>query len=164
MGLWLVIALARLVVVGIVAAIGVYLSASLFQALTPRVDVWDEIARGNAAVGAVLAGVIFGVALVIYPVVSVPLEGLDLGPGEAAVVLLIEGLRLLFGVGVGALAVILSAGLYNLMTGPIDEKLELQRGNVAVGLVEAGMVVGTALLLSAPAASLVRSVLQALVG
>ncbi|MGI6208505.1 MAG: DUF350 domain-containing protein [Anaerolineae bacterium] len=164
MDLWLVLSLARLVVAALAAAIGVYLAAWLYEALTPQVDVWAELARGNRAVGAALAGVIVGVALVVYPVVSVPLEAFDVGPGEAATVLLIEGLRLLFGIGVGALAVVLATGLYHFLTGPVDERRELQQGNLAVGLVEAAVIVGTALIISAPTASLVRSVLDAVVG
>ncbi len=160
---WIAISLARLVVIGIAAAIGLYLSVVLFQVLTPGVDAWREIARGNTAVGSVMAAVMVAVAIVVLPIVSVPLEGLDIGPGAAVTILLVDGLRILFGMGVAVLAVVLSAALNNLMTGPINEKLELQRGNLAVGILQAGVIVATALVISAPAAALVRGLLEGLV-
>lgn len=164
MDLWPVVSLARLVVVAIAAALGVYLSTWLLRSIMRGVDLWKELSRGNMAVAVVLAGVILAVAAVMHPVVSVPLEAYDLGPGSAAAALLIEGARLIFGAAVGGLAVMLAAGLYHLLTGSLDEQAELRAGNVAVGVVEAAVIVGVALLLSAPATSLVRSLLSAVLG
>jgi len=164
MEIWLVVSLARLVVVAIAAALGVYLSAWLLQSIMPGLDLWAELARGNMAMAAVLAGVILAVAAVMHPVVSVPLEAYDIGPGAAATALLIEGARLVFGAVVGGLGVVMAAGLYNLLTGSLDERAELRAGNVAVGLVEAAAMVGIALLLSAPATALVRASLDLILG
>ncbi|GEM_PF-3285274 len=164
MEMWLVVSLARLVVVAIAAALGVYLSAWLLQAITPELDLWAELLRGNMAMAVVLAGVILAVAAVMHPVVSVALESYDLGPGAAATALLIEGARLVFGAIVGGLSVVLAAGLYNLLTGSLDERAELRGGNVAVGVVEAAVMLGVALLVSAPATALVRAVLDAVLG
>lgn len=164
MEMWLVVSLARLVVVAIAAALGVYLSAWLLQTITPGLDLWAELARGNMAMAVVLAGVILAVAAVMHPVVSVPLDAYDLGPGAAAATLLIEGARLVFGALVGGVGVVLAAGLYNLLTGSLDERAQLRSGNVAVGVVEAAVMIGIALLLSAPATSLVRAALDLVVG
>jgi len=162
--MWLVISLARLVVVGVAGALGVYLAVSLLQALTPGVDLWAGLAERNLAVAAVIGGAILAIAVVMYQVLAVPLEAYDLGRGAAATTLLIDGMRLLLGAAIGGVAVALSARLYNRLTGALDELTELRAGNVAVGLAEAAVMVGTALLLSAPAASLVRGALDALLG
>ncbi|NLE62096.1 MAG: DUF350 domain-containing protein, partial [Planctomycetes bacterium] len=68
MDLWPVVSLARLVVVAIAAALGVYLSTWLLRSLMRGVDLWQELSRGNMAMAAVLAGVILAVAAVMHPV------------------------------------------------------------------------------------------------
>ena len=154
------VALIRLVVVAGAAAVGLFLALALFHALTAGVDEWRELARGNAAVGIVLAGVVIAVAVIIEPVVQVPLSAFDVGAAVLATALLVEGIRILLAMGVAVLAVALSAALHNLLTGPIDERREVVQGNVAVGVLQAGVVVGMAILISGPAADLVTSLVR----
>ncbi|MHB0877233.1 MAG: DUF350 domain-containing protein [Anaerolineae bacterium] len=157
----LVSAVLRILVVAAAAGVALYVALWLFDRLTPGISEWQEIARGNAAVGAVMASVVLAVAIVVWPTVAFPLSGLDLRIAEIPAQLAAEGVRILLGMGLAVGSVALSAWLYNRFTGPIDERTELQRGNLAVGLVQSAVILGTAALLSSPSADFVRLVLEA---
>lgn len=157
----LVSAVLRMLVVALGAGVALYLALWMFERLTPGIDEWKEIAGGNAAIGAVMASVVLAVAVVVWPTLSFSLSGLDLRIAQVPMELAAEGLRILLGMGLAVGSVTLAAWLYGRLTGPIDEAAELRRGNLAVGLVQAAVILSTAVLLSSPAAAFVRLVLEA---
>lgn len=158
----LAVAVLRLAVIVPATSIALYLSLFLFQQLTPGIDEWREVAHGNAAAGVVMAAVAVAVAVVLHPIIATPLVGLDLGAVALVRALFLEGIRLLLGMLLAVLAVAFAAWLYDVLTRQIDEYRQLARGNVAVGLVQAGVIVSIALLLSAPGAALVQALMEAI--
>ncbi len=159
-----VLAIARLAVVLVAAVAAVYASMVLFQFMTPGIDEWKEVAAGNVAAGLVMAGVAVAVAIVLQPIITFPLQRLDLGASVIAVALLLEVVRVCLGVIVAVLVVVFAAWLYGLLTRRIEERLQLEQGNVAVGLIQAAIIVSTAILVSAPAGMLVSALLQTVFG
>jgi len=157
----LVSAVIRILVVSVAAGVALYVALWLFDRLTPGISEWQEIERGNTAVGAVMASVVLAVAIIVWPTVSFPLAGMDLRISQVAMQLAAEGVRILLGLGLAVGSVALASWLFDRLTGPIDEVAELKRGNLSVGLVQAAVIVGTAALLSGPAADFVRLILAA---
>lgn len=157
----LVSAVLRMLVVASAAGLALYLAVWLFERLTPGIREWEAIAQGNAAIGAVMASVVLAVAIVVWPTLSFSLTGLDLRIAQVPLELAAECLRILLGMGLAVGSVALATWLFDRLTGSLDEMAELQRGNLAVGLVQASVVVATAALLSAPSAALVKLVLEA---
>ena len=150
----------RLLVIALGTGVGLYLALYLFQRLTPGIDEWGEVVRGNVAAGLMLASVALAVAIVVRPIVAQPLSGMDLRAGSVVVAVFVEGARLLLGLLLAVGAVALASWLYNLLTRGIQERAQLRLGNVAVGLIQAAIIVSTALMISAPGAAFV----QALIG
>jgi len=157
----LIAAVLRLLVIALGAGVTLYLALFLFQRLTPGIDEWAEVARGNAAAGLLMGAVALSAAVIIRPIVAQPLWGLDLRTGRVVTAVFLEGIRLLLGMLVAVGAVTLAAWLYNILTRGIVESTELRLGNVAVGLVQSAVILSTALLLSEPAAAAVRALLEA---
>ena len=153
------VAILRLAVIVPATSIALYLSLFLFQRMTPGIDEWREVARGNAAAGVVMAAAAAAVAIVLHPIVAAPLIGLDLGAAALVNALFLEGVRALLGMLLAVATVAFAAWLYNVLTRQIDESRQLAQGNLAVGLVQAGVIVSTALLLSAPGADLVQALM-----
>jgi uncharacterized membrane protein YjfL (UPF0719 family) len=160
----LVLAVVRLIVVVLATVVAIYASLTLFQFLTPGIDEWQEVARGNVAAGLVMAGVAVAVAIILQPIIMLPLQRLDVGASVLLVAVLLEAVRVALGVVIAVATVVFSSWLYGLLTRRIEERLELQHGNIAIGLIQASVIVATAMLVSAPATMLVGAVLQAVFG
>jgi len=158
----LLIDIVRLVVVAGAAAIAIFLALVMFEWLTPGIDEWEQVAEGNWAVGAVMGAVAVATALVMRPIVAPSLRGLDVGAAGVARSLALEGFRALMGMVLAILSVTFAGFLYNVLTGTINERAELRRGNAAVGVVQAGVILGVALLISAPAATLAIDIVETL--
>jgi uncharacterized membrane protein YjfL (UPF0719 family) len=158
----LVVALARALAVAAACGVGFYLALAVFHALTPGINEWHELSRGNAAVGVVMGAVALAVAVVVRPVVGIQPEVLDVGPARIVLALLFEGMRLLLGILAAVVVVSFAVALTSLLTGELNEKLLVQQGNTAVGWMLAGVIVGAAALLSEPVSALISLVLRAI--
>jgi uncharacterized membrane protein YjfL (UPF0719 family) len=144
----LLVSVAQIVVAVILAAIASYLGIFLFNRATRNLDEWAELRRGNAALGIVLGSIILGIALILQPSLTVPViadTGARLYP---VVALLIQAAAILLGLVLALSAIIFAVGLFDRITGQIDELAELQQGNLAVAAVMAGVILSVSLLMS----------------
>jgi uncharacterized membrane protein YjfL (UPF0719 family) len=144
----LLLTVAQVFIAVILTAIAAYLGVVLFSRATRGLDEWAEIRRGNPAMGLVLGSIILGIALILRPALMVP-PSADAGSRAYPIYALLTQAA---GLGVGlvlALAgIILAVALFDLLTGQIDELAELQKGNVAVAAILAGVVLAVSLLMS----------------
>jgi uncharacterized membrane protein YjfL (UPF0719 family) len=136
----LLVSVAQIIVAVILAAIASYLGILLFNRATRDLDEWAELRRGNAAMGLVLGSIILGIALILRPALTVP----DMTILATAV----QVAAILLGLVLALSAIIFAVGLFDRLTGQIDELAELQRGNVAVAAVMVGVILAVSLLMS----------------
>ncbi|MFN8597689.1 MAG: DUF350 domain-containing protein [Anaerolineae bacterium] len=80
---------AQLVISIVTAALVAYLSIWLFDKTTRNIDEWNELRKGNVAVGVVLASIIVGVGLILRPGLAPAALNLDVGPTNAVVIRLV---------------------------------------------------------------------------
>lgn len=140
---------AQLVISIITAALVAFLSIWLFDRTTRGIDEWNELRKGNTAVGVVLAALIVGVGIILRPGLAPAALNLDVGPTNAVVVkLAVQLIQILVGLLLSVVAIGASLWIFTRLTGAIDEWAEIGRGNVSIAIVLAGVVIATALIVS----------------
>jgi uncharacterized membrane protein YjfL (UPF0719 family) len=133
----------------IAAAIAAYLSVWLFDKATRGLDEWNELRKGNVAVGVILGAMIIGVGIVLRPALTPLALNLDAAPTDAvAYRILLHGAQVLIGMVLAVVSLGLSLWLFTRLTGSIDEWAEIGRGNVAIAAMLAGVIIATALITS----------------
>jgi uncharacterized membrane protein YjfL (UPF0719 family) len=152
---------AQFVISVITAALAAYLSIWLFDRTTRNIDEWNELRKGNVAVGIVLGALIIGVGIVLRLALIPAAINIDVGPANiVAYRLLIQGLQLLVGLLLSVVAIGLSVWIFTRLTGSIDEWAEIGRGNVAIAVVLAGVIITTALISSTALDSILGLILH----
>ena len=144
----LLVSVAQVVIAVILAAVASYLGLVLFSRATRDLDEWAELRKGNTAMGFVLGSIIVGIALILRPVLTVPPVG-DTGARlYPALALLVQAGGVLMGLLLALSAIVFAVGLFDRLTGAIDELAELQKGNMAVAAVLVGVILSVSLLMS----------------
>lgn len=152
---------AQLVISIVTAAIVAYLSVWLFDHTTRNIDEWTELRKGNVAVGIVLGALIFGVAIILHPALAPVSIGLDVGPAnDVAYRLLIQLLQILVGLFLAVVSIGLSLWIFTRLTGAIDEWAEIGRGNTAIAIMLAGVILATSLIASTALDSILGLILR----
>lgn len=139
-------------VVGLFLAMGsIYLAIRLLNKLMPGIDAEEELKKGNAAVGIMMLGVIIATALVVSSgVVGLTQAITDLRGVNVVdyIIAIIFGLvQLGAGVGFAVISIYLAFNIWDKITTKLDEKVELARGNIAIGIVMAGVIIAVALVI-----------------
>jgi uncharacterized membrane protein YjfL (UPF0719 family) len=142
------LSLAQLVVAVILSAIAAYLAFYLFQWFTRGLDEGAALQAGNPAVGIVLGAIVVAVAIVLRPALVVNSAAWDVGHEPFLRVLLAEALQLGVGLVLAVGTLILALYLFTGLTRGIDEIEELQKGNLAIAGLLAGVVLGVGLMVS----------------
>jgi uncharacterized membrane protein YjfL (UPF0719 family) len=133
----------------VVAAAAAYLSIWLFDKMTRNIDEWNELRKGNLAVGIVLGAIIIGVGIILRPALAPLALNLDATPVDAvAYRILLHGAQVIVGLILAVVSIGVSLWVFTRLTGTIDEWAEIGRGNVAISAVLAGVIVATALIIS----------------
>jgi len=137
---------AQLLVAVALSAVVAYLSVFLFEQATKGLDEWEELRKGNAAVGVVLGAIALATAWMVRPALGVSLAGQDLGRALPYYALALEAVQVVFALVLAVVMIIFALWLFDRLTGKLDEWAELQRGNLAVAALLAGVILGIALL------------------
>ncbi|MGZ3460839.1 MAG: DUF350 domain-containing protein [Archangium sp.] len=145
------VGLSKVVFGGLVAALGIWLAFRGLNRLLGT-DPTVDLQKGNVAAGVVHAASLLALGLLVQNAVNATFDAVDLtvrGPLQPAMLarltvfaLLHVGVSLLVGSGVLALGVL----LFDKMTPGMDELAEVRRGNVALALVLAAILIVLALL------------------
>ncbi len=155
-----VMALLQLLIGLGLAMSSVYIGLRMFDRMTEGINEMDEIKKGNAAVGILMAAVVFSIANVVQRGVanlttSVPLS---LGVGPMLVGLVIGVLQLIIAIAAATFSINLAIKVLDKITTEIDEMKELKRGNVAVAIVMAGVLLSVSFVISSGIDGLSRAV------
>jgi uncharacterized membrane protein YjfL (UPF0719 family) len=125
-----------------------YAGISLLDRLTPQIDEWKEIKKGNAAIGLLYASVIISLVLIVEPQISAFVTAIQ--PSSTLVSLLFGFVNYLLSVFFAIVAVYLSIYLIDRITVDVEEFAELKNNNVAMALIMAAILIGVALSLRIP--------------
>jgi len=149
----------RFVVSIVLAVCSIYFGVKAFDKLTEGIEEMEELEKGNAAVGLVIAAVILAIAAIarvgifsfangIQPHYSVPLIG---------ILAAINLVKLLFGLAVAVISVFISFSLLDRLTAKMDEVAQLKKGNIAVAILVAGVLLSVALVVDSGLESFLNS-------
>ncbi|MGB7787422.1 DUF350 domain-containing protein [Methanoregula sp.] len=144
------VGLVQLVFAIVLAVLALYIGFSVLNRITRDIDEEKELAKGNAAVGIVVAAVFVAIALVIESGVS----GLSAGINKALAFglftsdgLMVVGLavfQLILGIVLAVGSIYLALTILDKLTKDVKEFEELKKGNVAVALEMAGVIIAVA--------------------
>jgi len=148
-----VIGLIQLIIAIIFSVVALYIGFSMMGKITKNMDEEKELAKGNAAVGIIVASVFVAIALVVQSGVS----GISVGIGKAASVglLSLDGIlaigaafvQLILGIVLAIAAIYLALNILDKLTKGVDEFEEIKKGNVAVALMMGGVIIAVAVII-----------------
>jgi hypothetical protein len=110
-------------------------------------DEQQELARGNVAVGIIIAAIFFEMALVVQSGVA----GISIGISNALegdlISLIAAFIQLILGIILAIAAIYIAFNILDRFTKGFDEYTELKKGNIALALMMAGVIVATAIII-----------------
>ena len=147
------VGLIQLVLAIVFAVAALYIGFWVLGKITKGIDEEKELAKGNAAVGILVASVFIAIALVVQSGVS----GLSVGINKAISLGLLTGdgiftivaaiVQLLLGIVLAVGAIYLALNILDRLSTGIEEFEELRKGNVAVALEMAGGIIAVAVII-----------------
>jgi len=148
-----VLGLVQLVIAILFAVIALYIGFLVLNWITKGIDEEKELAKGNVAVGILVASVFVAIALVVQSGVS----GLSVGISKALTLGILTGdgifavviavLQLVLGIVLAIAAIYLALNILDRLTKGVEEFEELKKGNVAVALEMAGVIIAVAVII-----------------
>jgi uncharacterized membrane protein YjfL (UPF0719 family) len=121
----------------------VEMAINMFDKVTEGMDEWEELRKGNVAVGILMAAVIMAVGNIISSSVT-GLSGALMHPKlEVAYALqvVVAVINLVIGLWIGTYVIGLAIKILDKMTKNIEEMKEIAKGNVAVAIMVAGVLI-----------------------
>jgi uncharacterized membrane protein YjfL (UPF0719 family) len=136
----------------------VEMAIGMFDKVTDDMDEWEELKKGNVAVGILMASVIFAVGNIISDSVA-GLTGALMHPDfEFGFVLkiVVALVNLVIGLWIATYVIGLALRILDRMTKNIEEMKEIAKGNVAVALMVAGVLLAVSKVVGAGVSGISR--------
>lgn len=143
----------QLIIAVILAVVALYIGFSIFGKITKDVDEQKELANGNVAFGIVVASIFVAIAVVVQSGVA----GISVGISKASalgftsvdgmIAISVAIIQLILGVLLAIGAIYLALNILDKLTKSVKEFEELKKGNVAVALEIAGVIIAVALII-----------------
>ena len=160
-----VVGLIQLLVAIIFAVVALYAGFLVLGWITKGIDEEKELAKGNAAVGILVASVFIAIALVVQSGVS----GLSVGinkalsigifSGDGIFTVVIAVLQLFLGIVLAVSSIYLALYILDRLTKGVEEFEELKKGNIAVALEMAGVIIAVAVIIQTGVIGITTSIL-----
>ncbi|HUT38893.1 MAG TPA: DUF350 domain-containing protein [Methanoregula sp.] len=148
-----IVGLIQLLISIIFSVVALYIGFTVLSKITKVIDGEKELAKGNVAVGIIVAAVFVAIALVVQSGVS----GLSVGINKAVSVgiLSIDGLlaigvafiQLILGIILAVGAIYLALYILDKLTKGVEEFEEIKKGNAAVALMMGGVIIAVAVII-----------------
>ncbi len=151
--LGLVLGVLQFIVALSIAAFAINKGFAIVSKMLDGLNIWAEVKKRNVAVALLAAGVVISYTNVIGGGIESMTTGLksltsfDLGAGISAIVGGV--LNLIVALIVAGFGISVTFNVMDKLTTDINEKDELRGGNVAIGVVYAGILVGVSQMISA---------------
>jgi uncharacterized membrane protein YjfL (UPF0719 family) len=150
-----VVGIIQLVIAIILAVVALYIGFSVFGRITKGIDEQKELAKGNTAIGIIVASVFFAIGIVVQSGVAGISSGIKAAQASAGGILSAGGLlaigmgllQLILGIVLAIASIYLALNILDKLTKGIEEFEELKKGNVAVALEMAGVIITTAVII-----------------
>jgi uncharacterized membrane protein YjfL (UPF0719 family) len=159
------VGLIQLVIAIIFAVVALYIGFAVLGKITQGIDEEKELAKGNVAVGIIVASVFVAIALVVQSGVS----GLSVGINKALSlgILSVDGLltvgialiQLILGIILAVGAIYLALNILDKLTKGVEEFEEIKKGNVAVALEMAGVIIAVAVIIQSGVIGITASII-----
>lgn len=141
------VGLIQLIIAILLAVVALYIGYSTFSKITKGIDEEQELKKGNVAVGIIIAAILFAIAIVIQSGVA----GISVGITNALagdwLSLVAAIIQLILGILLAIATIYLALSVLDRLTKGINEFEELKKGNVAVALMMAGVIIATAIII-----------------
>lgn len=151
--LGLVLGIVQLVIALGIAAFAINQGLRIVGRMLEGIEIWAEVKKRNLAVAALAAGVVIAYTNVIGSGISAMTAGvgslanLNWGPGVSAIA---GGIvSLIIAIMVASFAITVTFRVMDRLTKDIREQDEFRSGNVAIGVVYAGIMIGVSGLIAA---------------
>jgi uncharacterized membrane protein YjfL (UPF0719 family) len=141
------VGLIQLIIAILLAVVALYIGYSVFSKITKGIDEIQELKKGNVAVGIIIASIFFAIAIVIQSGVAGIAIGITNALSGDWYSLLAAFIQLILGILLAVATIYLALNILDRLTKGIDEFDELKKGNVAVALMMAGVIVATAVII-----------------
>lgn len=143
----IIIGITQLIIAVILAVVSLYVGFAVLARMTGKIDEQKELAKGNVAVGILVASIFVSIAIVVQSGV----EGISVGLRSAVdgniYSLIASVIQLILGMILAIAGIYLSLNIFDKLTKEIDEFEEIRKGNVAVALEMAGVIIAVALII-----------------
>lgn len=153
------IGLIQLIIAVILAVVSLYIGFAMLGKLTGKIDEEKELAKGNTAVGILVASIFVSVAIVVQSGIAGVSVGLRNAVAGNIYSLVASVLQLVLGIILAVAVIYLALNIFDRLTKGIDEFEEIRKGNVAVALEMAGVIVATALIVQTGVLGITASLL-----
>lgn len=140
------IGITQLIIAIILAVVSLYIGFAMLGKLTNKIDEEKELAKGNVAVGILVASIFVSIAIVVQSGVAGVSAGLRNAIAGNMYALVASVAQLVLGIILAVAVIYLALNIFDKLTKGIDEFEEIRKGNVAVALEMAGVIVATALI------------------
>jgi uncharacterized membrane protein YjfL (UPF0719 family) len=154
----------QLVIAIAFSVVALYIGFWVLGKITKGINEEKELAKGNAAVGILVASVFIAIALVVQSGVS----GLSVALNRALVLgftadgiltVVIAVIQLLLGIVLAVGAIYLALNILDRLTTGVNEFEELRKGNVAVALEMAGVIIAVAVIVQSGVIGITAAIL-----
>ncbi len=159
------VGLVQLVLAVILAVVALYIGFSVLTRITKGIDEEKELAKGNVAVGIIVASVFFAIAFVVQAGVTGVSTGLSKALGVG--ILTLDGLlivsaavfQLIIGIALAIGAIYLALNVLDKLTKGIEEFEEIRKGNVAVAVMMGGVIISVAVIIQSGVVGITNALL-----
>ena len=143
----IIIGIIQLIIAIILAVVSLYIGFAMLDRMTSKIDEEKELAKGNIAVGILVASIFVAIAIIVQSGVA----GISIGLRDAVAgniyTLMVSVFQLILGMILAIAGIYLALNVFDKLTKEIDEFEEIRKGNVAVALEMAGVIIAVALII-----------------
>ena len=142
----IVVAITQLIIAIILAVVSLYIGFAMISKLTKNIDEEAEIAKGNTAVGILVASIFVSIAIVVQSGIAGVSGGLKSAIAGSIYPLIASVAQLVLGIVLAVAVIYIALNVFDKLTKGIDEFEEIRKGNVAVAIELAGVIIAVALI------------------
>jgi uncharacterized membrane protein YjfL (UPF0719 family) len=147
------VGLVQLVITIAFAVVALYLGLTVYSRIVQTFDAEKELLQGNVAVFIVVAAVFFAIAVIVVSGVTGLMIGISKAlktgilTGDGFLILGVALVQLVFGIVLAIGAIWLALRILEKLTPDIVASEELRKGNVAVAIEMAGLIIAVAVII-----------------
>lgn len=141
------IGIIQLVIAIILAVVALYIGFWIFGKITKGIDEQKELAKGNVAVGILIASIFVAIGIVLGSGIAGVSSGISKALTGDIVPLAAGIFQVILGIIFAIAAIYLALNVLDKLTEGIEEFEELKKGNVAVALEMSGVIITTAIVI-----------------